>query len=90
MPVNIRKPADYSNLFSELDKLMTAQFPQMDCTVRSVGWSAAEWRKVRLLWPLNICETLILRPMASLPATCAVCESFTQPTRNLLKSYGWQ
>ena len=30
MPVNIRKPADYSNLFSELDKLMTAQFPQME------------------------------------------------------------
>ena len=30
MPVNIRKPADYSNLFSELDKLMMAQFPQME------------------------------------------------------------
>ena len=28
--MNIRKPADYSNLFSELDKLMTAQFPQME------------------------------------------------------------
>ena len=28
--MNICKPADYSNLFSELDKLMTAQFPQME------------------------------------------------------------
>ena len=28
--MNIRKPADYSNLFSELDKLMTAQFPQIE------------------------------------------------------------
>ena len=28
--MNIRKPADYSNLFSELDKLMTAQPPQME------------------------------------------------------------
>ena len=28
--MNIRKPADYSNLFSELDKLMTAQLPQME------------------------------------------------------------
>lgn len=28
--MNIRKPADYSNLFSELDKLMTAQPSQME------------------------------------------------------------
>ena len=28
--MNIRKPADYSNLFSELDKLMAAQLPQME------------------------------------------------------------
>ena len=28
--MNIRKPADYSNLFSELDRLMTAQPPQME------------------------------------------------------------
>ena len=28
--MNIRKPTDYSALFSELDKLMTAQFPQME------------------------------------------------------------
>ena len=27
--MNIRKPADYSNLFSELDKLVVAQLPQM-------------------------------------------------------------
>ena len=27
--MNIRKPADYSALFSELDKLMAEQFPQM-------------------------------------------------------------
>ena len=28
--MNIRKPADYSNLFSELDKLVVAQLPQME------------------------------------------------------------
>ena len=28
--MNIRKPADYSNLFSEMDKLMAAQLPQME------------------------------------------------------------
>ena len=28
--MNIRKPAGYSNLFSELDKLMTAQPLQME------------------------------------------------------------
>ena len=28
--MNIRKPTDYSTLFSELDKLMAAQLPQME------------------------------------------------------------
>ena len=28
--MNIRKPADYSTLFSKLDKIMTAQLPQME------------------------------------------------------------
>lgn len=28
--MNIRKPADYSTLFSKLDKLMAAQLPQME------------------------------------------------------------
>ena len=28
--MNIRKPADYSDLFSELDKLMVARHPQME------------------------------------------------------------
>ena len=28
--MNIRKPADYSVLFSELDKLIAAQLPQME------------------------------------------------------------
>ena len=34
--MNIRKPADYSNLFSELDKLMTAQPSQMEL-YREIG-----------------------------------------------------
>ena len=28
--MNIRKPTDYSTLFSELDKLMATQLPQME------------------------------------------------------------
>ena len=28
--MNIRKPADYSTLFSKLDKLMAEQLPQME------------------------------------------------------------
>ena len=28
--MNIRKPADYSAMFSELDKIMAVQLPQME------------------------------------------------------------
>ena len=35
--MNIRRPADYSNLFSELDRLMTAQPPQMELYYK-IGW----------------------------------------------------
>ena len=34
--MNIRKPADYSVLFSELDNLMAAQLPQMEL-YREIG-----------------------------------------------------
>ena len=34
--MNIRKPADYSTLFSKLDKLMAAQLPQMEL-YREIG-----------------------------------------------------
>ena len=34
--MNIRKPADYSVLFSELDKLIAAQLPQMEL-YREIG-----------------------------------------------------
>ena len=33
-PMNVRKPVDYSAMFSELDKLVAADLPQMGCTVR--------------------------------------------------------
>ena len=42
--MNIRKPADYSVLFSELDKLIAAQLPQMElyCEIGRVVGSRAE------------------------------------------------
>ena len=42
--MNIRKPTDYSNLFSELDKLMTAQPSQMElyCEIGRVVSGRAE------------------------------------------------
>ena len=42
--MNIRKPADYSTLFSKLDKLMTAQLPQMElyCKIGRVVSGRAE------------------------------------------------
>ena len=42
--MNIRKPADYSNLFSELDKLVVAQLPRMElyCEIGRLVSSKAE------------------------------------------------
>ena len=42
--MNIRKPADYSNLFSELDKLVVAQLPQTElyCEIGRVVSGRAE------------------------------------------------
>ena len=42
--MNIRKPADYSVLFSELDKLIAAQLPQMElyCEIGRVVSGRAE------------------------------------------------
>ena len=42
--MNIRKPADYSTLFSKLDKIMTAQLPQMElyCEIGRVVSGRAE------------------------------------------------
>ena len=42
--MNIRKPADYSNLFSELDKLIVAQLPRMElyCEIGRLVSSRAE------------------------------------------------
>ena len=42
--MNIRKPADYSVLFSELDNLMAAQLPQMElyCEIGRVVSGRAE------------------------------------------------
>ena len=47
--MNIRKPTDYSTLFSELDKLMATQLPQMElyCEIGRLVSGRAE--KVRLL-----------------------------------------
>ena len=72
--MNIRKPADYSVLFSELDKLIAAQLPQMElyCEIGRVVSGRAE------------------KGAAVLPATCAVCGRFTRPMKNPLKSHGWR
>lgn len=59
-------------------------------TARSVGWSTAEQRKERLLRRRNTCKQPIPQPRAFLPAMCAVCGRFTQPTRNPPKPCAWR
>lgn len=88
--MNIRKPTDYSILFSELDELIVAQLPQMElyCEIGRLVSSRA--KKAPLSRRRNTCKTPIPQLRAFLPAICAVCGRFTQPTRNLLKSCGWR
>ena len=88
--MNIRKPTDYTTVFATLDTLMAAQLPQMELYREIAEWSAAEWRKARLSRRRNTFKRPIPQPRASLPAICAGCGRFTQPTRNPLKSCGWR
>lgn len=76
--MNIRKPTDYTAMFTTLDKLMAAQLPQMElyCEIgRVVSGRAAkkEWLSRRR----NTCKRPIPRPMAFLPATCTGCVTST-------------
>ena len=88
--MNIRKPTDYTAMFAALDAAVAAQLPQMELyreIGRGVGGRA---EKVRLSRRRNTCKRPIPQPMASLPAICAVCGHFTQPTKNPLKSCSWR
>ena len=88
--MNIRKPTDYTAMFAALDALMAAQLPQMEL-YREIGRLVSRRsEKARLSQRRNTCKRPIPQPRAFLPAMCAVCACFTQPTRNPLKSYGWR
>ena len=88
--MNIRKPADYVTMFTTLDTLMAAQLPQMElyCEIGRVVSGRAE--KGAAVAASEYLKRPIPQPRASLPAICAVCGRFTQPTRKLLKSCGWR
>ena len=88
--MNIRKPTDYVTMFTALDTLMAAQLPQMElyCEIGRLVSSRA--KKAPLSRRRNTCKRPIPQPMVFLPAMCAGCARFTQPTRNPLKSYGWR
>ena len=88
--MNIRKPTDYSILFSELDRLMAEQLSQMElyCEIGRVVSGRVE--KGAAVAASEYLQAAIPQPMASLPTMCAGCARFTQPTRKLLKSRGWR
>ena len=84
--MNIRKPTDYVTMFTTLDTLMAAQLPQMEL-YREIGRVVSgRSEKERLSRRRNTCKRPIPQPRAFLPAICAVCGRFTQPTKNPLKS----
>lgn len=87
--MNIRKPTDYSILFSELDRLMAEQLSQMNlyCEIGRLVSSEAE--KGAAVVASEHLRAAILRLMAFLSAIC-VCGRFTRPMKNPLKSHGWR
>ena len=88
--MNIRKPTDYSILFSELDTLMAAQLPQMEL-YREIGRVVSgRSEKGAAVAASEYLQAAYPAARASLPAMCAVCARFTQPTRNPLKSCSWR
>lgn len=88
--MNIRKPADYSVLFSELDNLMAAQLPQMEL-YREIGrLVSGRAEKGAAVAVSEYLQASYPAAVGFSPATCAVCARFTQPTRNSLKSCGWR
>ena len=88
--MNIRKPTDYVTMFTTLDTLMAAQLPQMElyCEIGRVVSGRAE--KGAAVAASEYLQAAYPAARASLPAICAVCGRFTQPTRKLLKSCGWR
>ena len=88
--MNIRKPADYSNLFSELDKLMTAQFPQMELYCEIGRLVSGRVEKGAAVVASEYLRVTYPAADGFLPAMCAVCGHFTRPMRNPPKSCAWR
>ena len=84
--MNIRKPIDYSILFSELDKLMAEQLSQMElyCTIGRLVSGRAE--KGAAVAASEYLQATYPAAEGFSPAICAGCARFTRPTRNFLKS----
>ena len=75
--MNIRKPTDYTTLFAALDAAVAAQLPQMELYCEMGRVVSGRGEKARLSRRRNTCKRPILRPMASLPATCVGCGTST-------------
>ena len=90
MPVNIRKPADYSNLFSELDKLMTAQFPQMElyCEIGRLVSGRAE--KGAAVAASEYLQATYLTADGFSARNVRRMRAFYAAYEESLKSYGWR
>lgn len=75
--MNIRKPTDYTAMFTTLDTLMAAQLPQMElyCEIGRLVSGRAE--KGAAVAASESCKPPIPQPRAFLPATCAGCGTST-------------
>lgn len=83
--MNIRKPTDYSILFSKLGELMTAQSPPMELYCEIGRLVSGRAGKGAAVVASEYLQTTYPAAEFFLPATCAVCARFTRPMR---KSYG--
>ena len=73
--MNIRKPSDYSSLYSALDVLMGSDLAEMELYCE-IGPYAAERRRARLSWPRSIFRRSTRSERAFHPVICAVCGPF--------------
>lgn len=88
--MNIRKPTDYSILFSELDRLMAEQLSQMNlyCEIGRLVSSKAE--KGAAVVASEHLRAAYPAAEGFSPRNVRRMRRFTQPTKHPLRSCGWQ
>ena len=88
--MNIRKPTDYTSMFTALDTLMAAQLPQMEL-YREIGrLVSGRSEKGAAVAASEYLQAAYPAAEGFSPRNLRRMRAFTQPTRNPLKSCIWR